>query len=262
MLNISITDFISLLQGVKLITTADGVGTAQCVDVAQSWATVIGSPRFTGDAHDIYNQPGDFYEQIANTPTNQPQGGDIVVLGVSYNGTVGHVGVATGNNTNSTQFEMLEQNDPLGHDIQPKIYNYDHVTGWLRPKQLPQDLQKELDECRIARDKNWDDLIASKTTIDSLNGIITDKNSSISSLTQQISDLNTQLTNSQNTINLLQEQAVKVPDLTRQITQLTSDLAISREDNATCQRGLAQLKSQLQASKPQGFFNKLKFLFM
>lgn len=143
MLHINVDDFITLLSGVKVIVTADNIGTPQCVDVIQLYAQILGAPRFTGDAQDIYDQPGDCFIQIANTPDNFPLKGDIVVLNSLYNGTVGHVGMST-DKSNVLTCELFEQNDPLGSDCHTNIYTYrneagnDIVRGWLRPKQLPQ----------------------------------------------------------------------------------------------------------------------------
>lgn len=146
MLNISIDDFISLLTGVKVIVTEDDIETPQCVDPVQLYARILGAPRFSGNAQDIYNQPGDFFTQIANTPDNFPVKGDIVVLSDKFNGTDGHVGISIGKADINT-CDLWEQNDPIGHDLQIKTYSYTNaygeiqVLGWLRPKkQLPQSI--------------------------------------------------------------------------------------------------------------------------
>lgn len=139
MLNISVDDFISLLTGTKLIVTEDNVGTPQCVDPIQAYARILGAPRFTGNAEDIINQAGDSFEQILNTPTNAPLKGDIVVFSSQYNGTVGHVVIAS-EDGQVMSFKGFSQNDPVGSDCEIKEYQYGpseqapYVLGWLHPK--------------------------------------------------------------------------------------------------------------------------------
>lgn len=129
----------------------DGADGDQCFDLANAYSRWIGGQRFTGATADlIYNQPGDFYTQIPNTPDGIPQKGDIVIWNWP------HVGIATGENSSTSQFEVLEQNDPSNSNCHIKVYlNYNGVIGWLRPKQLPESLQKTIDDLRVARDNNW-----------------------------------------------------------------------------------------------------------
>lgn len=145
MLTISVDDFISLLTGTKVIVTADNINDPECVDPIQLYARILGAPRFSGNAQDIYNQPGDMFTQVANEPLNFPARGDIVVLSSVFNGTVGHVGICTGKADINT-FDLWEQNDPIGHELGVKTYSYTNahgeiqVLGWLRPKELPQSI--------------------------------------------------------------------------------------------------------------------------
>lgn len=149
-----LTSFLSLLNEVYVRVSADNVSTPQCVDLVQLWARVIGSPRFTGNAKDIFNQQGSYYAQIVNTPDNFPQGGDIVIWSGDYNGGPGHCGIATGNGDEKT-FDCFEQNDPTGVDCRVTTYNYQHVLGWLRPHELPTNQQELIDSLRKQRDDNW-----------------------------------------------------------------------------------------------------------
>ena len=138
MLNISVDDFISLLTAIKVIVTADEVGTPQCVDPVQLYARILGAPRFTGNAEDIINQAGTTFEQILNTPTNAPKKGDIVVFSSKFNGTVGHVVIASEDGQVMT-FKGFSQNDPDGSDCEIVEYKYGtseespYVLGWLHP---------------------------------------------------------------------------------------------------------------------------------
>lgn len=111
----------------------DGAYGDQCFDLANLYSRWIGGQRFLGATADlIFNQPGDFYKQIPNTLDYVPQKGDIILWNWP------HVGIATGNNSDKNQFEVLEQNDPLNSNCHIKIYaNYNGVIGALRPRQLP-----------------------------------------------------------------------------------------------------------------------------
>lgn len=148
MLNITVQDFSTLLDGIAARRVADNVATPQCFDVAQLWARVIGSAPFTGATADlIYNQPGDLYTQVANTPNDFPVAGDLIIWNWP------HVALVISADVN--QVTVLEQNDPTGSECHTKSYNYNGVIGWLHPKQLPTDNQAIIDDLRTARDNNW-----------------------------------------------------------------------------------------------------------
>ena len=157
MLNIIFDDLVTLLTEVYIRVVADGVPTPQCVDLAQLWNRVIGGPRFTGDAHTIYDQAGTTYTQVPNTPTGVPPKGAIVVWSAAFNGGPGHVAVATGEG-DTNKFKALEQNDTTGgtdSSVQVKEYDYTDVQGWLVPNQLPQNQQGLIDQLRKERDDNY-----------------------------------------------------------------------------------------------------------
>jgi hypothetical protein len=117
----------------------------QCVDLVQFYSRFLGGPRFTGDAIDLANQIGGFYTWEANTPTNTPPKGAIVVFGEPYGRYIddkgvtrfnGHCGIATGiKDVNSC--ELFEQNDPNGSNCHTKVYAYDGCLGWLIKKETP-----------------------------------------------------------------------------------------------------------------------------
>ena len=172
----NIDSFFSFFNGIYC--DFDGADGDQCFDLANNYSRWIGGPRFTGATADlIINQAGTFYTRIDNTPTGVPQKGDVVVWSWP------HVGIATGNNSNENQFEVLEQNDPANSNCHIKTYpNYNGVLGWLRPITLPQGTdQSTIDTLRSERDNNWN-LYQTELT----------KNND---LTKQITDLQTQLQN-------------------------------------------------------------------
>ena len=154
----TINEFLTYWNGIYC--DYDGVYGDQCFDLANAYSRWIGGQRFTGATADlIFNQAGDFYTQISNTPTGFPIKGDIVVWNWP------HVGICTGNKTDANQLEVLEQNDPTNSNCHFKSYNYVGVLGWLRPKVLPQDLQIELDQVRADRDKNWNSYTACQNNL-------------------------------------------------------------------------------------------------
>ena len=144
----TVDQFLTFFNGIY--ADYDGAYGDQCFDLANYYSRWIGGPRFTGATADlIINQAGTFYTRIDNTPEGFPQKGDIVVWNWP------HVGMATGNNTDTNKFEVLEENDPTNSDCHIKVYDYSGVIGWLRPNVLPVDQQAELDQMRNERDTNW-----------------------------------------------------------------------------------------------------------
>jgi len=116
---------------------------AQCFDLVVQWCLELGLPLsiFSGllYAYQIWSPStsvcANNFEYILNTPEAVPQAGDIVVWAKSFNGTAGHVGIATGLFSDTNKFQCFEQNDPTGSNSHLKDYNYNHVLGWLRYKE-------------------------------------------------------------------------------------------------------------------------------
>lgn len=135
-------------QGVEVV---DASNRNQCFDLAVAWLDWLDLPRTFNHlyAYSIYQSPTDgtkeAFELIPNTPDGVPLEGDVVVWGKSYNGTAGHVGIATGEGNLDT-FKAFEQNDPTGSVSHVKEYTYDHVLGWLRPKNYEYDEVAQLDD--------------------------------------------------------------------------------------------------------------------
>lgn len=110
----------------------------ECVGLVMVWIKYINSPHIWGHAKDILtNADRTAYEVILNTPSAVPQKGDVVVWSSRFNGTYGHTAIATGSG-NINIFEVFEQNNPVGNGCRLHSYNYNYVTGWLRPKKLAQ----------------------------------------------------------------------------------------------------------------------------
>ena len=274
-----LNEFIKQYNGVPNVgDTPENMG--QCVGLIEKYLDYLGlnTPHLWGNAKDLLaNADKTKLDVITNTPTGFPLPGDIMVFDETWGAGFGHTGVVVKADVNS--FDLFEQNNPAGSA--PKILHHDHyvnannkgVIGWLHPKQqlsVPTEpmatiTQAELDDITKARNKNWDDLQlaladakSKQETVVSLNSIIKDKNTSIAGLQGQVSTLTTQVSTCQSTENTLKDQAIKVPGLQEQINQLNFDLQSARDNNATAQRVIAQLRSE--NAKPQGFLNKLKYL--
>jgi hypothetical protein len=104
----------------------------QCMDLAEQYnQEVVGAPRLGGNAADVWNNyPRTFYTKIANSPTNVPQLGDIVIWSKALNG-FGHIAVCKDGNVNA--FTSFDQNWPLNSYCHFQTHNYNYVLGWLRP---------------------------------------------------------------------------------------------------------------------------------
>lgn len=115
---------------------ADGYYGAQCTDLAQVYSRWLGGPRFWGNAINFYDQPGSFYQQIANSPdpANVPRLGDIVIWDI---GSYGHVAICI--DADATGLTTLDQNWYTANDTGSAALVVRHtwtsrkVKGWLRP---------------------------------------------------------------------------------------------------------------------------------
>jgi hypothetical protein len=106
----------------------------QCVDVVNAYIRdVLGLPIIEWtNAVDFPSKAGDKYTYTANTPTNIPMRGDIIV----WNGAIGHIAIVIEANVNN--FKSFDQNYPVGSPCHVQGHNYNNVKGWLRAKQQPQ----------------------------------------------------------------------------------------------------------------------------
>ena len=115
----------------QVIGSCGGV-TGQCVAASQNFANnelgISGCPAFPVEyAKDMMNSHASL-DWIANTPTNFPPRGAIVVFNGNYGAGAGHTGIVTGANANT--LDVFQQNDPYYSGMHIKTYNYNCVTGW------------------------------------------------------------------------------------------------------------------------------------
>lgn len=228
----------------------------QCVDWAQIINRFYKATVLTGaNASDIWNTyPQAFYTRIDNAPDNHPQLGDIII----WEGVPGHIAVST-NDADTNQFKSYDQNFPTGSPVHLQEHNYTNpkVLGWLRPKQIPQDLQVQLDQVRLERDNNWNLYQKDETLIANLNQQINDRNNDITQLNAQTNTFKTQVTALQTQVDTLTPIAKQVPVLQAELDQAINDRRIAQNASMAKDQTIASLKQGL----PKGFIARLKFLF-
>jgi hypothetical protein len=126
----------------------DGAYGNQCVDVFSFYIHDFGFQEISGvaAAYQLWDNAGDGYLKIENTPSAVPQKGDIIVWGTLI-GAWGHVAIFHDGDVNS--FTSFDQNWPMegytdangnfiGTGVAHFQYhnNYFGVVGWLRPRAL------------------------------------------------------------------------------------------------------------------------------
>lgn len=112
----------------------DGYYGFQCMDLANQYnKEVVGAPRLSGDAKDVWNTyPKSNYDRISNTPTGVPVKGDMLIWGPMPGNPYGHIAVFDNGNVNT--FQSFDQNWPVNSYCHLQGHSYDYLLGWLRPK--------------------------------------------------------------------------------------------------------------------------------
>lgn len=234
----------------------DGYYGNQCVDLVQQYNKEVFNGSFLSgaNAYDIYSTyPKDIYGAVDNSPTGIPGAGNIVVWSKSFNGTAGHIGIATGTGNTDT-FECFVQNDPTGSNCHLKTYNYNSVLGWLVPKVTTQndDLATCLAQHTVLVDqcnKKDSQITALNLTIQNLNSTIAEKNNQIVKLQATSSTQEVQVTELTSQLATAQEQAKKVPNLQTQIDLLTASRKGYMDQVSALQTQLTKIKTQLVPKK-------------
>ncbi len=212
----------------------------QCFDLAFAWLDTLNIPRDTirhQFAYQIYTDlnpdTSQYFDLIANGPTNAPQKGDLVVFDTTI-GIAGHVCVATGIG-DANGFESFDQNwdtehfyhlDTNGNKIPySRIveHNYNGVIGWLRPKNIsvPGNYYKginldNIDSVKVAID-TWDAVahgqyipIADWNAIGGILGLPAGSTNDAETVTQnlnkQIPDLTTRAETAEGKVKILTQQ--------------------------------------------------------
>lgn len=129
----ALNDFVVKWQGKYCEVAGSADAKNQCVDLANAYIRdVLGLPIIEWtNAVDFPSKAGDKYEFIANTPTNIPQQGDIMI----WKPSPGHIAVFIEGNVD--KFRSFDQNFPTGSNCHIQEHTYQNVTGWLRAKNPP-----------------------------------------------------------------------------------------------------------------------------
>jgi hypothetical protein len=137
----NLTEFITKYSGQEVKYQPTGLG-GQCEDLANQYVTeVLGLPAFTLNAVDAYSGGHDpaHYQVVANTPSNFPPPGDIVIWGgpnlqVGTN-QYGHIAICV--QATPDAFVSFDQNWPEGSSAHEQQHSYVAVLGWLHPLAAP-----------------------------------------------------------------------------------------------------------------------------
>jgi len=162
----NLDDLIEQNDGEQVEVAGSANAKYQCVDLANLYIRdVLGLKIIEWtDAKDFPERAGDKYTFIKNTPEAIIKRGDIPVWSGSVGYGHGHIAICI-QDGDLNSFVSLDQNwsTPLRCKIEAHTYLY--IRGWLRPKGgiMSDDiekLQKEYDDCRVNRDRHWNDLKA------------------------------------------------------------------------------------------------------
>jgi len=262
----SLQEFIEILDG-NYVEVAGVTARDQCVDLANSYLrSVLKQPiiEWTNAIDFPSKVDKTKFTWIKNTPTNEPQEGDIMIWGgTSY----GHIAIYLEGNANS--FTSFDQNWPTGSGCHGQIHDYKNVLGWLHfTGEVQNDLQTELNLCVNARNSHWDWLQQIKNAlivsgeyaqdvvmrrIDMLVGLERDfgkKEEKISELTMQIQVMEKKVADQQSALESAQsqlEQAVSTNlDMQKKVQTLTSN-------NTSLQKAVQDLKDSIKVPAFRGF---------
>lgn len=135
---ITVPNFITKYNN-QYVEEVDASNPNQCFDLVLRFCKELGIPTNIFpflNAYQIYTNFGSaqaqYFTRHVNGPNDIPKEGDIGVWGNSYNYAGGHTGIfKSGDVWTATWFV---QNDPFKTPAHLKTYNYNHILGWLRPK--------------------------------------------------------------------------------------------------------------------------------
>lgn len=134
----------------------------QCMDLAYAYVFTLNYPKATiqnAYAYQVFTAPKaitkEYFEIIKNSASFVPQVGDLCVWDKKFNGTAGHIAIATGVGDTKT-FESFDQN--VG-SLYPQVIKHDYKSflGVLRPKLKDSSLE-EYNELKTDYDelrKRW-----------------------------------------------------------------------------------------------------------
>ena len=207
----SLAEFIAKYTGVQTGNTAQNLG--QCVGLVSVWMDSQNIPHEWGNAKDLLASADPaYFEVIKNTPTGVPSAGDIVVWDGSWGNGAGHTGIFISGDANT--FQCFEQNDPDGSTPHIKQYDYAGVIGWLHIKVQPSNIYKgydltNTDSMKVAIDvlvRAQSGELVDKTLLDTANATIQTLNTKVGDLTNDNTNLKTNISQVQSQNASLLEQ--------------------------------------------------------
>jgi len=126
----TVLDFVQRRLG-TVITSAGGIG-GECVDLANQFlADMYGDPHEYLNAVDWAGARVPGHAWIANTPSNMPRQGDLVVWGYSSaagTGPNGHIALALA--ASQMWVVSCDQNWPTGSPVRLMLHSYAGILGW------------------------------------------------------------------------------------------------------------------------------------
>lgn len=260
------TEFMSILNG-EYKETAGTTAKNQCVDLANAYIKyVLGLPiiEWTNAVDFPSKVNSNDYEWIANSATNVPNEGDLVIWG----GTYGHIAIFI--EGDALKFTSFDENYPTGSPCHVQEHNYTtpKVLGWLHPRQINGqiDLQSQLDQCREERDRNWnwfvqlcealgvgaivEQAVAEIKKLITLEDSYNQKDKQYQEAQTQISSLQSQVSKLQSDISIVQDQlGVKQSDN----EQLQKTVSEQMAKVVTLSKALDDLKKQITTKVYSGW---------
>lgn len=226
----------------------------QCVDLANAYIRDV--LKFLiiewTNAKDFPSKGNDNYEYILNTPEGVPQEGDLVIWGGEY----GHIAIFIEGNTAS--FRSFDQNYPSGSFCHIQNHTYANVLGWMRPIKKT-DVQQAYDDCRIARDSHWNDLIsiADLLHVEVSRTVILAEITKLITYEDAVVQKDKQLTEAQQEIARLQkltlERETSLTKLSEETRLLGEKVQVATSENKRLSEALSDLKTQCSTPVFQGW---------
>ena len=147
----------------------DGAAGRQCVDLATAYFNEVfgsGIKNFWYDAHhfwDLFDKNTWLkanFTKVKNTPSFVPKKGDVAIWSGTLNGGWGHIAICTGEG-NTSYFYSYDQNWS-GKACTKVKHTYDHIAGFLRPKNQSKISAKVLDKTGYKQGNKTNGVLALK----------------------------------------------------------------------------------------------------
>lgn len=242
---------------------------SQCVDLANQWITEgLGLNAIIGtNAQDFPKKAGSQFTYTLNTPTGQPEPGDLMIF-KSADG-VGHISIHV-KNISLSLFTSFDQNFPLKSPCKEVNHNYTNVLGWLRAKgvttsdnieQLKKDLAEQQQQVRnyveqvkelVSKNEEITKQLTETTTAS--NGFRNQYNDFVANLAQKLgtrqneieilASIDTCLTYEQQVDELARVRASEAQQYAKMIDSLTSEVSELKSKVANLENKIANLPKQ------------------